>query len=128
MRKVLVFCVATMAMSFSLPSKGYAQSCWLNAPPGTVAACGTAPGYYQPQPYTLSQGGGYVPGPNVYYAPTGPQQRSWYQYYPSSNSYGPREPNPFGQNGRLSPPRTAHHLYHTRVRPWWNTRVRPQYR
>jgi hypothetical protein len=85
-------------------------------PPGTVAACGTAPGYYRPQPFTLTSRGRPTRNTNnTYYAPVGPKQKDWYQYYPSSNTYGQKEPNPFNEKGHLSIPRTTRHLYVTRI-------------
>jgi hypothetical protein len=85
-------------------------------PRGTYAACGNAPGYYRPQPYTLRDGR-VVRTPNSWYAPSGPRQRYWNQYDAESRTYGPREPNPFNERGRLSIPRTTRHLYETRIRP-----------
>lgn len=87
-------------------------------PRGTVAACGTAPGYYRPQPYTMSARG--VPErapPGSWYAPSGPRQQDWNQYNSKTGTYGPREPNPYDERGRLSPPRAVKHLYTTRVQP-----------
>ena len=84
---------------------------------GTVQACGTAPGYFRPQPYTLSPN--YIPKraePGSYYAPIGRNQENWQQYNQSSG-YGPVEPNPYGKNGQLSLPRTAKHVAVTRVGP-----------
>ncbi|HEX8064194.1 MAG TPA: hypothetical protein VF535_13390 [Allosphingosinicella sp.] len=72
-------------------------------------------GQYRPQPYTL-RGFRKVPAPNMWYAPSGPRGKYWNQYNARDNTYGPREPNPFGMDGRLSP-RVFKHLYETRVRP-----------
>lgn len=96
-----------------------AQMCYVRgAPPGTVAACGSAPGYYRPQGVTLS--GGFPPRvatTSAYYAPIQGQPQYWRQYYPSSGQYGPREPNPFNSAGRLSPVGVPRHLFYTRVMP-----------
>jgi hypothetical protein len=101
----------------------------IQIPPGTYPACGTGPGFYRPQSVTLS--GGFPPkiirNPGTYYAPTGDRLQYWNQYYPTTNTYGPREPNPYSANGNLSVTRTFNHLYHTRVVPAVQRRV-TQYR
>lgn len=86
-------------------------------PTGTYAACGRAPGYYRPQPYTLNRYGVPVRSPNSWYAPHGPGQRYWNQYDAESRTYGPRERNPYNRWGTLDPWTTGRHLYDTRVRP-----------
>ena len=110
----------------TIPTAVSAQGkCSNGSPPaGTYAACGYAPGYYRPQPYTVNRYGVPERTRNSWYAPSGPRQRDWNQYDGNSNTYGPREPNPYNERGRLSPPRTARHLYETRVRPWINRRHR----
>lgn len=92
---------------------------------GTVPACGTSPGYFRPQPWTLNRN--FVPQrtpPGSYYAPIGPNQKNWQQY--NSQGYGPVEPNPYGNNGVISPPRTAKHLWETRVKPAAKRRGYPE--
>ncbi len=84
---------------------------------GTVQACGTAPGYFRPQPYTANRY--LIPqrtAPGSYYAPIGKNQKNWQQYNPRTG-YGPVEPNPYGENGHPSPPRVVQHLMVTRVAP-----------
>lgn len=110
----------------SVSTSAVAQNkCTNGSPPaGTYAACGYAPGYYRPQPYTLTRDGRPVRARNSWYAPTGRNQRDWNQYDGDRNTYGPREPNPYNERGRLSPGRTARHLYQTRVRPWVERRRR----
>lgn len=93
------------------------SGCWVTAPPGTVAACGNAPGYYRQQPYTLSPQ--FVPqsANGEMYAPYGPNQQYWRQYTPQTQQYGPQEPNPFAPNGQLSIPRAVNHVMQTRIIP-----------
>jgi hypothetical protein len=87
------------------------------APQGTVPACGTGPGQYRPQPWTLSREGVPERTNGSMYAPSGPRQENWNQYDPSTGRYGPAEPNPYNQNGNLSVPRVIKHLYTTRIKP-----------
>ena len=95
-----------------------------STPPGTFPVCGTGPGQFRPQPYTLS--GGFPPevvsAKGSFYAGVGPNQSSWYQLSPGTSStspakYGPMEPNPFSPNGNLSIPRAINHVTQTRVIP-----------
>lgn len=115
--------ISAAIAGFGWPETAQAQNrCEVPVPPpGTYAACGYAPGYYRRQPYTLRDGR-VVPTPDAWYAPHGPRQRYWNQYDARSNSYGPREPNPYNERGRLSVPRTARHLYETRIRPRFQRR------
>ena len=83
---------------------------------GTVAACGTGPGYFRPQPYTLNRY--FIPQrapPGSYYAPIGPTGANWQQFNTRSG-YGPVEPNPYSRGGWLGGPRTFNHLYQTRIK------------
>jgi hypothetical protein len=114
------YAIAVSALTLFAPAKSFAQqnSCIDNhsPPPGTVPACGNAPGYFRPQTVTVSPR--FVPErTDNLYAPTGPNGKYWNQYDPRSGQYGPREPNPYGQNGYLSPPRVLNHLYNTRIAP-----------
>ncbi len=95
----------------------FAQNACFEQPEGTVPACGEGEGYFRPQPYTLSSRGRIIENPDAYYAPIGKNQENWIQYYPSDNSYGEVEPNPFDKKSRLSPTRTVKHLWSTRVKP-----------
>lgn len=120
MNKLFFFGIASLVLTHIFATSAEAQNmCYVNgAPSGTVPACGMGTGYYRPQPYTLS--GGFprvIRNPNSYYAPVGNRQQYWHQYSPSSGNYGPREPNPFSQSGRLSVPRAANHLFQTRIVP-----------
>lgn len=83
---------------------------------GTVQACGTAAGYFRPQPYTLNRH--FIPmrtPPGSYYAPIGPTGANW-QQFSVRNGYGRVEPNPYSRGGLLGGPRTINHLYQTRIR------------
>ncbi len=83
---------------------------------GTVQACGTGPGYFRPQPYTLNRR--FMPvrtPPGSYYAPIGPTGANWQQFN-VRGGYGPVEPNPYSRGGLLGGPRTFNHLYQTRMK------------
>jgi hypothetical protein len=117
--RTLVFWLIPLVVSVSVPTSVGAQNRCVDTrlPPfGTYPACGMAPGYYRPQPYTLRDRR-VVPTPGSWYAPSGPRQRSWNQYDARSGNYGPREPNPFDERGRLSIPRASRHIYETRIAP-----------
>lgn len=117
MGRRILLTVAALAVVLICSTTGRAQQCGGSAPFGTVPACGYGPGQYRPQPYTLSGSGRVVERPGTWYAPSGRNQQYWNQYYPPTRSYGPREPNPFGTSGNLSPSRAVRHLLYTRVLP-----------
>lgn len=111
--------VLVVVLLVGIASEASAQSTCYQPAQGVYLACGTGPGYFRPQPYTLS--GGFPPkiimNPGAYYAPIGSNQQNWQQYYPPTGQYGAVEPNPFNNYGQLSPGRTARHLYVTRIEP-----------
>lgn len=110
--------IAAALLGFGIPSSAMANKCYVNgAPPGTYAACGYAPGYYRPQRDTLRDGRRVPAPPGSWYAPSGSRQQYWNQYNSNTRSYGPREPNPYGRDGRLSVPRSVHHVIETRILP-----------
>ena len=111
----LVLSVMAMAAPLSFALAQSSTTC----PAGTVPACGTKPGYFRPQPHTLTANWPprVVHNPGTYYAPIGRNQQYWHQYYPKTNTYGPKEPNPYNAQGQLSAPRVVRHLMYTRDRP-----------
>lgn len=112
-----VYGLSALASMFAFADGAQAQSC-MNIARGAVPACGTAPGYFRPQSWTLSPQ--FVPQrapQGSYYAPLGANGQNWQQYQAPTRTYGPVEPNPYGQNGYLSPPRVINHVYTTRVQP-----------
>lgn len=115
---LLVWIAGAMLVSHAPEAQAQGQCTLHGGASGTVPACGTAPGYFRPQTWTMSPN--FVPQrppSGSYYAPIGPNGRSWKQYDAGSGKYGPVEPNPYGTNGRLSPSRTLRHVYETRVKP-----------
>jgi hypothetical protein len=110
--------IAAALLGIGTPSTVLANKCYVNgAPPGTYAACGYAPGYYRPQQHTLRNGRVERAPGGSWYAPSGRRQQHWNQYDSNKREYGPREPNPYGRNGRLSVPRSVNHVVRTRVIP-----------
>lgn len=83
-----------------------------------VNACGTAPGYFRPQGWTVNRY--FVPQrapAGSYYAPVGPNGAYWRQFS-TQRGYGPQEPNPYSNNGYLmNPYRIGKHVYTTRIAP-----------
>jgi len=120
MRRVNMRVIVTCAGAAFAPTAASAQNQCVDprvVPPGTYPTCGYGPGQYRPQPYTL-RGTHLVPTPYMMYAPSGSRQQYWNQLDTRDGTYGPREPNPFGANGRLDPFRAFNHVLTTRVRPW----------